>query len=137
MADALRRTVAGLAMLLGVNAALAASPDAAGARVMHDPMQPPATNASMQGAPADGTDAARSSTDGNGLPQLGSIRRAGSAAPRAFLNGQWVTAGATLGSWRVRAIKSDSVILQSTSNPQETQTLQLHQLSIRRVAAGS
>ncbi len=127
----LQRAAAGLlaALLLalpGLPAAYAAEPP------LRDPMRAPnaapATSAATESTPE--ADTPREA----GVPlQLTSIRRAGTAAPRALIDGKWLTVGASVGDWRVRSIGPDSVVLQASGDSGESRRLVLHQLAIRRL----
>lgn len=106
---------------------------------LRDPMQAPANLAGTAALPTEGSDrgadASASAQDNHGEPALASIRRSMNSPARALINGQWLMAGAVFGTWRIRSIAADSVVLQSTVNTRETKVLALHHYSIRRLGS--
>jgi hypothetical protein len=98
-----------------------------------DPMrapQPPAPAAAA--APRE----SGSSAEAQPSAQLWSIRRTEGKAAQAWIGENRISVGDTLGGWRVHAIESNALVLQSVANRKEFQRLALNPVEIRR-AAGS
>ena len=97
---------------------------------LRDPMRPPAARIEASGAT--GAPGAEGERPEAAALALSSIVRGEGRAPRALIDGAWLTPGETVGTWRIRRIGVDDVLLTATDGSGQEKRLALHAVSIRR-----
>ena len=100
------------------------------AETLRDPMRPPVARIEASGAP--GGPGSETDRPEAAPLNLSSILRGEGRAPRALIDGAWLTPGDTVGTWRVRRIGVDTVLLTALDGSGQEKRLALHAVSIRR-----